>query len=103
PFCSRPRRSAGPVGRPTFPAGRPDEPKAREVFAKQSLARSEAKPKASETPGKLTHSSRHFPPGGLYFLSHANTSLCQCSLFLGLSTQCPSSGKFTKRLGTPWR
>src|SRR5579872_5761899 len=43
----------------------------------------------------------HFPPGGQYFFSQSNTSLCQYSLFFGLRTQWPSSGKFTNRLGTP--
>ena len=31
--------------------------------------------------------------GGAYFVSQANTSLCQYSLFFGFKTQCPSSGK----------
>ncbi len=31
----------------------------------------------------------HFPPGGQYFFSQANTSLCQYSLFFGFSTQWP--------------
>ncbi len=44
---------------------------------------------------------RHFPPGGAYFFSQPNTSLCQCSLFFGFSTQCPSSGKFTNRRRHP--
>src|SRR5207237_1181293 len=41
-----------------------------------------------------------FPPGGAYFASHANTSLCQNSLFFGLSTQWPSSGKLMNFAGT---
>src|SRR5262249_2138299 len=42
----------------------------------------------------------HLPRGGAYFASHANTSLCQNSLFLGLSTQWPSSGRLMNFAGT---
>src|SRR5262245_64043463 len=42
----------------------------------------------------------HFPPGGTYLVSQPNTSLCQNSLFLGLSTQWPSSGKLMNFDGT---
>jgi hypothetical protein len=42
----------------------------------------------------------YLPPGGAYFVSQANTSLCQWTLFFGFSTQWPSSGKLTNRLGT---
>src|SRR5262249_33065428 len=45
------------------------------------------------------------PPGGAYFASQPKTSWCQYLLLAGFSTQCPSSGKFTIRDGTPrrWR
>src|SRR5689334_9677322 len=45
----------------------------------------------------------YFPPGGAYSLSQAKISSCQRLLFCGLRTQCPSSGKLTKRDGTPCR
>src|SRR5438067_1099098 len=57
-------------------------------------------PSAKQTEAVL---SAQRPPGGTYFVSQANTSLCQYSLFFGLSTQCPSSGKLMKRDFTPCR
>ena len=41
-----------------------------------------------------------FPPRRRYFFSQANTSLCQYSLFVGLNTQWPSSGKLMNFDGT---
>ena len=38
-----------------------------------------------------------------YRCSHSKIVACQRRLFCGLSTQWPSSGKYSSRLGTPWR
>ena len=46
---------------------------------------------------------RQRPPGGTYFVSQANTSLCQYALLAGFSTQWPSSGKLINFDGTPCR
>src|SRR5713101_727338 len=43
------------------------------------------------------------PPGGAYFASQANTSLCQWALLAGLRTQWPSSGKLIILDGIPKR
>src|SRR5262249_46392344 len=51
----------------------------------------------SSSPSTL---GNHLAPGGQYFFSQANTSLCQYSLFFGFKTQCPSSGKLMNRDGT---